>query len=1606
MAGFTVKATYRSETRKFSFADPAFPTYEQLYRQLYRVFPISHSFYLSKLLFSPNTSSARMLVGKEVHSAEEYRRHTVPYQGRSWPGALLRFSVVDETPHKSPHMAPVLSLDNHMSSSSAVEGRSSLAAAPDDTSQCTTATVVEPAADVRNEARGGREFLLQRIRERVRETAYKNGSSTMHTAPPTPPHSSRPTSMAESSSRPTSFLEVSAEWRPLPPRPPSRTSASSVTSARTVRPSLFDLLSNVPSSTPTGSALRMSPRGDSWEGPSRERTEDDSVMHKAQRIYDYDRVEGAPARRLRPSTSMPMSGSSGANPASSPSQWSSDNRRSWTQVSHFPTPPPPILFFDGLPSAPLRPDGDVVMNLTPLRSSPDPRPTQTAQPGAQQAQPQRPVPTRRTWPQTTTTTMDKPPQDVLAIPHCCSITQGKAEIKALMDQFQRDFEEKMTKTFGKDWDRKDWHEEKATPVERLSAFALPPTHRPAPIFEATPPIAPPPLPLSPMPWTQCVWPREAAPTAPPPVIPPPPALHSAISPPPQPFGGPRSFTPWSPALRLASPEGHDATQNIQKTSATASDNCQFSQEMVHRGVRCDHCDKRHIKGIRYKCLDCIDYDLCEACVASPNGWGNHDATHSFFPIRNADDFVGFCIVKDKRQRSQVVHQGIHCDGCDKKNITGVRHRCLQCEDYDLCTACISDPQKRQAHNIGHTFFPIVSNGNLDAYNDARNCSQSAPAHLPAPVVHVGVHCDECFQSPIVGVRHKCLDCMDYDLCTSCISNPESRARHDCSHAFFPVTVPGELASYQTAHARHNRPLFGPGSRPLPSQPENNAPISVQPPPPPALPVHKNILCDICNREIVGVRNKCLDCPDYDLCQVCLMTPSLRSQHHAAHQFFGIEKPGEIIVHTVFTGDDEHQFAQHSAASGRIPRVRTRDIEPVVHDAQCNLCDSRIRGDRFKCLDCPDYDLCQLCFKIANEQHPGHGFVKVSEPAIIISRDRKDDPVHNASCNACGIRIKGIRYRCTNETCHDFDLCEHCESLPIPVHPTTHALLKIKTPAEVHRAVKLLMDHSPSSVVEDPFKDLDHQMPIITGVLSPRSLAYTVIPPPPPQVRPLPDVTPDFLDNVRVLAHSPSAESLLRYSSPALSRTPPESPRRSISPARILTPMESPYIYSRYAHPNPPYLSPNSSAYFRRLSNPTEAVNTSPVEREARLIDIDEPALTHEEKLMVDESAGAEGPVDGFTTPSEVPLSPLSSNTAPKLGPVNEEWPQLWPEVTSLLQHLLQPPASPGNVPSPTQTSNKVFAMPGGMNTDDAKVEDAKVFAKEAVGVSPAAVESPLVGEPLLCRPLVSERSTNPFTARRSLSDLILAVPPVHTAARSVRESLDFLIPTASYRAPSPPAPLMATFVSDNNVTDGQIFPPGAEFVKSWRMKNIGSVDWPETTELIFVAGDRMAPRGSTSLRVHVGVVKAGAEVEVVAGEMKAPEVAGKYVSSWRLSDGKGNLFGHSVWVDITVAEANESSSESLASSSIIMPRPARPSSAQFTVADVPTRFSTPSITLPSSPHSSGGSSVSLLDVPSSDSSDDDDAIYEDSRSRVLVSPSQVPHDVDYVMLFDSSSEDD
>jgi next to BRCA1 gene 1 protein len=83
----------------------------------------------------------------------------------------------------------------------------------------------------------------------------------------------------------------------------------------------------------------------------------------------------------------------------------------------------------------------------------------------------------------------------------------------------------------------------------------------------------------------------------------------------------------------------------------------------------------------------------------------------------------------------IIHAGIICNAC-QQTIVGVRHKCMQCPDYDMCTPCYSAPRALDSHRGGHRFFSI---------------------DRPNAIIHSNIICDRC-DLTVVGSRHKCLDC--------------------------------------------------------------------------------------------------------------------------------------------------------------------------------------------------------------------------------------------------------------------------------------------------------------------------------------------------------------------------------------------------------------------------------------------------------------------------------------------------------------------------------------------------------------------------------------------------------------------------------------------------------------------------------------------------------------------------------------------------------------------------------------------------------------------------------------------------------------------------------
>lgn len=112
---------------------------------------------------------------------------------------------------------------------------------------------------------------------------------------------------------------------------------------------------------------------------------------------------------------------------------------------------------------------------------------------------------------------------------------------------------------------------------------------------------------------------------------------------------------------------------------------------VHEGVKCDMCNKDNITGVRYKCMECPNYDMCENCHLSslrsttsllPHST-DHKPDHMTLRVGKA-----FCSKKLLllSNREQMVHKGIHCYHCNRQNICGWRYLCVQC-GVNICEVC-------------------------------------------------------------------------------------------------------------------------------------------------------------------------------------------------------------------------------------------------------------------------------------------------------------------------------------------------------------------------------------------------------------------------------------------------------------------------------------------------------------------------------------------------------------------------------------------------------------------------------------------------------------------------------------------------------------------------------------------------------------------------------------------------------------------------------------------------------------------------------------------------------------------------------------------------------
>lgn len=70
--------------------------------------------------------------------------------------------------------------------------------------------------------------------------------------------------------------------------------------------------------------------------------------------------------------------------------------------------------------------------------------------------------------------------------------------------------------------------------------------------------------------------------------------------------------------------------------------------------------------------------------------------------------------------------------------------------------------------------------------------------------------------------------------------------------------------------------------------------------------------------------------------------------------------------------------EHTSPTG----TATGNCQGEIHrGVTCDGCQGPVRGFRYKCFQCPDYDLCGKCE--TSGVHSGHSFLRISGPLVIL-----------------------------------------------------------------------------------------------------------------------------------------------------------------------------------------------------------------------------------------------------------------------------------------------------------------------------------------------------------------------------------------------------------------------------------------------------------------------------------------------------------------------------------------------------------------------------------------------------------------------------------------------
>ncbi|KAH7104898.1 hypothetical protein BKA62DRAFT_429081 [Auriculariales sp. MPI-PUGE-AT-0066] len=375
-----------------------------------------------------------------------------------------------------------------------------------------------------------------------------------------------------------------------------------------------------------------------------------------------------------------------------------------------------------------------------------------------------------------------------------------------------------------------------------------------------------------------------------------------IPPPPSPFIMP-AVTVTTPASSSRSPMGMHIRSPVPAPAADVLP--------LHRNVWCDACGSS-IRGTRYQCSVCPNYDLCGRCL----GLGNiHPASHSFTSIEaplptppattpapappTTHSELEYIIGRDipveavDPNEPPSIHTSVYCDCCSEV-IIGERSKCVDCNDYDLCSQCIV--RMRDIHNPEHRFFTLVKPNRIvvhtvdDIFNPPAR-SPIVPAAPPVPAAP-SIAEQDAADRELRDVSDYMSACsiMVRQIMEEAMSNitqtgvdrlaeqlTETAAGAEARINSVSEGVRGALGAARNVHAE----LEAAAATAREARDSLRTPAQRAD----ALPVEHAATCNLCDSQVYGTRWKCLDCPDWDSCNACF---AIVGEQHPSHRFVRVE----------------------------------------------------------------------------------------------------------------------------------------------------------------------------------------------------------------------------------------------------------------------------------------------------------------------------------------------------------------------------------------------------------------------------------------------------------------------------------------------------------------------------------------------------------------------------------------------------------------------------------------------------------------------------------------------------------------------------------------------